>query len=48
MALEAGSPVLISAPHATYCPDGPHSGVALVVERADLPKQWQPASRMGW
>lgn len=48
MALEAGSPVLISAAHATYCPDGPHRGVALVVERADLPSQWQPATHLEW
>jgi hypothetical protein len=32
--LEPGTPVLISTPHAAYCPDGPHLGVALIVERA--------------
>ena len=26
-------PVLVTAPHAGFCPDGPHSGRALVVER---------------
>ena len=31
--LEPGKPVLISRPHAGYCPDGPHTGAALVVER---------------
>jgi len=31
--LEAGQPVLVEAPHCGYCPDGPHTGVALVVER---------------
>ena len=31
--LEAGRPILVEAPHCGYCPDGPHTGVALVVER---------------
>lgn len=31
--LEAGRPVLVSAPHGGFCPDGPHSGRAFVVER---------------
>jgi hypothetical protein len=26
-------PVLVASPHAGYCPDGPHTGIALVVER---------------
>ena len=25
--------VLVKAPHSGYCPDGPHTGVAFVVER---------------
>ena len=33
LALEPGKPVLVSAPHAGFCPDGPHTGRALVVER---------------
>lgn len=31
--LEAGKPVLVRAPHSGFCPDGPHTGVAFVVER---------------
>ena len=31
--LELGVPVLVTAPHAGFCPDGPHTGVAFVVER---------------
>lgn len=31
--LVAGKPVLITAPHSGFCPDGPHTGRAFVVER---------------
>ncbi len=31
--LQAGKPVLVEAPHTAYCPDGPHTGTAFVVER---------------
>ncbi len=31
--LERDKPVLVTAPHAGYCPDGPHTGSAFVVER---------------
>ncbi len=31
--LEPGQPVLVTAPHNGYCPDGPHTGAAVVVER---------------
>ncbi|MGC4122741.1 MAG: hypothetical protein QM765_50850 [Myxococcales bacterium] len=31
--LEAGRPVLVTLPHSGFCPDGPHTGTALVVER---------------
>ena len=31
--LQQGKPMLISAPHTGYCPDGPHTGAAFVVER---------------
>ncbi len=33
LALLPGRPVLVTAAHGGFCPDGPHSGVALVVER---------------
>lgn len=31
--LEPGRPVLVTAPHCGFCPGGPHTGLALVVER---------------
>jgi len=31
--LEIGRPALVTAPHSGFCPDGPHTGAALVVER---------------
>ncbi len=31
--LEPLKPILVTAPHNGYCPDGPGTGVALVVER---------------
>lgn len=31
--LEPGRPVLVTAPHTGFCPDGPGTGTALVVER---------------
>ena len=46
--LEPGRPVLVTSPHAGFCPDGPHTGAALVVERDRfateyrLVKEWGP------
>jgi hypothetical protein len=34
-------PVLVTAPHNGFCPDGPHTGVALVVERDTFVSQYQ-------
>ena len=31
--LQPAQPVLVTAPHSGYCPDGPHTGRAFVVER---------------
>lgn len=31
--LEPNKPVLVTAPHCGFCPDGPHTGSAFVVER---------------
>lgn len=31
--LEPGRPVLVTAPHGGFCPDGPGTGTAFVVER---------------
>lgn len=33
LVLEPEKPVLISTPHAGFCPNGPHTGKCLVVER---------------
>ena len=40
--LEPGRPVLVSSPHCGFCPDGPHSGVALVVERDAFSTEYRP------
>ena len=34
--LELEKPVQVEGPHGAFCPDGPHSGVALVVERDEF------------
>ncbi|MHB8877260.1 MAG: hypothetical protein ACYC8T_26475 [Myxococcaceae bacterium] len=34
--LELGRPVKVEGPHSAFCPDGPHCGVALVVERDEF------------
>jgi hypothetical protein len=45
--LEKEKPVLVTAPHSGYCPDGPYKGLALVVERDAfnteyrLPEEWR-------
>jgi hypothetical protein len=44
--LEPGQPVLISAPHAGFCPDGPHTGTAVVVERDNFDTEYRPVN--GW
>jgi hypothetical protein len=44
--LEAGKPVLVESPHNGFCPDGPHTGVALVVERDSFATVYRPAA--GW
>lgn len=44
--LKLGQPVLVAAPHTGYCPDGPMTGVAFVVERDSfdteyrVPEEW--------
>ena len=42
LALEPDHPVLVTAPHAGYCPDGPFTGVALVVERDAFETEYRP------
>jgi hypothetical protein len=43
--LQAGKPVLVNAPHSGFCPDGPHSGKALVVERDAFDTIYDTAER---
>jgi hypothetical protein len=38
--LEPGKPVLVTAAHAGFCPDGPHAGRALVVERDEFETEY--------
>ncbi len=40
--LEPGRPCLVTAPHAGFCPDGPHTGQALVVERDSFDTEYRP------
>lgn len=42
LALTPGKPVLVDAPHAGYCPDGPHTGTAFVVERDAFDTEYRP------
>ena len=44
--LEAGRPVLVTAPHSAYCPDGPHAGLAFVVERDSFDTEYREVA--GW
>lgn len=41
LALSPGRPVLVTAPHCGFCPDGPHAGAALVVERDALATEYR-------
>ena len=44
LAIETGRPVLVTAPHSGYCPNGPHTGAALVVERDAFDTEYREAS----
>jgi len=44
--LALGKPVLITQPHAGYCPCGRHTGTAVVVERDEFETHYLPLS--GW
>lgn len=41
MPLEPGRPVLVTVPHSAYCPDGPHGGTCLVVERDSFDTEYR-------
>jgi hypothetical protein len=44
--LVPGRPVLVTAPHGGFCPRGPHSGRALVVERDAFDTEYRTPG--GW
>jgi hypothetical protein len=39
--LEPERPVLVRSPHTGYCPDGPHTGSAFVVERDSFDTEYR-------
>jgi len=39
--LEPGKPVLVTAPHTGFCPKGPHTGRAFVVERDQFETEYR-------
>jgi hypothetical protein len=43
LVLEPGRPVLVRAPHNGFCPDGPHTGSAFVVERDIFQTEYKTA-----
>jgi hypothetical protein len=45
--LEPGRPVLVQSPHSGFCPDGPHTGRALVVERDVFETRYASAAVFG-
>lgn len=42
VALEPGKPILVTAPHCGFCPDGAHTGTAFVVERDSFDTEYRP------
>lgn len=42
--LQPGKPVMVKGWHSGYCPDGPHAGTALVVERDHFTTTYRPRS----
>ncbi|MFA6035139.1 MAG: hypothetical protein WC889_19735 [Myxococcota bacterium] len=41
IALEHEKPVLVTAPHSGFCPDGAHTGAAFVVERDEFETEYR-------
>ncbi len=39
--LQPNQPILVTAPHSGYCPDGAHTGSAFVVERDELSTEYR-------
>ncbi len=39
--LEPGKPILVTTPHCGFCPDGPHTGTAFVVERDSFDTEYR-------
>jgi len=40
--LEPLKPILVTARHAGFCPDGPHSGLCIVIERDAFKTEYTP------
>lgn len=40
--LKPMKPVMVSCWHRSYCPDGPHTGMVLIVERDDIRTVFRP------
>ena len=45
LALSVNQPVLVTAPHSGFCPDHPHGGRALVVERDAFTTEYRPVDQ---
>jgi len=43
--LKQGRPMLIESPHNGYCPDGPHTGQALVIERDEFSTEYRDIAK---
>lgn len=43
--LEQNRPVLVTQPHAGFCPQGPFTGTALVVERDAFDTEYRPPAK---
>jgi hypothetical protein len=46
--LEPGRPVRVTAPHGAFCPDGPYTGVAFVVERDEFDTEYREPAGWRW
>ncbi len=43
LALEPNKPVLVTSPHSGFCPEGAHTGAALVIERDSFDTEYRAA-----
>lgn len=45
--LEPGRPILVTLPHSGYCPDGPYTGQALVIEQDEFNTEYRGVADWG-